>query len=259
MPTRQERRKAERDAAKGAKRPPAPVIVNPLGGWSTQAEDPFDLFREVGGEVVKQRAAAGDAEAQWTQGSLHGLPPGVLNGAGGDAATGSFGNIGEQGTELLEAAAAQGHVYAMLTLASNHYHRKDFELAVEWATKGADAGLPRAMHTLAMCLERGRAWRRLTTRRRRSGTNVRQTPATGKPPTTSVACTASAAASSGASERRWNGAARAPSLSATLPRAGNSPWTCMQTSRTRARSGTWRRPPWPTSHPRSRRVTWTSP
>jgi len=49
MPSRQERRKAERDAAKrapakagaaGAAAALANLNVNPLGDWTTQAEDP---------------------------------------------------------------------------------------------------------------------------------------------------------------------------------------------------------------------------
>ena len=52
MPSRQERRKAERDAAKRAPRAGAAgaagaaaalvnIIVHPLGDWSTQTEDPY--------------------------------------------------------------------------------------------------------------------------------------------------------------------------------------------------------------------------
>ena len=79
-PSRQERRKAERDAAKRA---PAKagaagaggaggaaaalanlnVNVNPGGDWTTQAEDPA-----LGAEIAKHRSDAGDREAQWTLG-----------------------------------------------------------------------------------------------------------------------------------------------------------------------------------------------
>jgi len=43
MPSRQERRRAERDAAKRApaKAALADVNVIPLGDWTTQTEDPF--------------------------------------------------------------------------------------------------------------------------------------------------------------------------------------------------------------------------
>ena len=80
MPSRQERRKAERDAAKrapaqaraagagGAAAALTTVNVNPLGDWTTQAEDPSVLFLALGAETVKQRAAEGDREAQWTRG-----------------------------------------------------------------------------------------------------------------------------------------------------------------------------------------------
>ena len=80
MASRQERRKAERDAAKrapgqagaggagGAAAARANVNMNPVGDWTTQAEDPNVLFRALGAEIVKQRAGAGDREAQWTLG-----------------------------------------------------------------------------------------------------------------------------------------------------------------------------------------------
>ena len=84
MPSRQERRKAERDAAKRA---PAQagsagaggaaaalanlnVNVNPGGDWTTQAADSNLLFRALGAEIVKQRAGEGDREAQWSLGRL---------------------------------------------------------------------------------------------------------------------------------------------------------------------------------------------
>jgi hypothetical protein len=70
MPSRQERRKAERDAAKrapgqagaagGAAAARANVNTNPVGDWTTQTEDPNLLFRALGAEIVKQRAGAGD-------------------------------------------------------------------------------------------------------------------------------------------------------------------------------------------------------
>jgi hypothetical protein len=42
--------------------------MNPVGDWTTQAADPTVLFRAVGGELVKQRAGAGDREAQYSLG-----------------------------------------------------------------------------------------------------------------------------------------------------------------------------------------------
>jgi hypothetical protein len=78
MPSRQERRKAERDAAKRAQAqaPPAQAqallanvnVTPPLGDWTTQAGDPGELSRALGPRMVKQRADAGDREAQYTQG-----------------------------------------------------------------------------------------------------------------------------------------------------------------------------------------------
>jgi hypothetical protein len=73
MPSRQERRKAERDAAKrapaeGAAAGAAATGVNPGGDWTTQVKDHNVLFYALGPELVKQRAAKGDREAQYAQG-----------------------------------------------------------------------------------------------------------------------------------------------------------------------------------------------
>ena len=82
MPSRQERRKAERVAAKrapgqagaggagGAAAATANpnVNVNPGGDWTTQASDATVLSRALGAEILKQRASAGDREAQWSLG-----------------------------------------------------------------------------------------------------------------------------------------------------------------------------------------------
>ena len=56
---------------------------------------------------------------------------------------------------LLEKAAGQGHVYAMDNLRSVHDERKEYEQAVTWATKGAEAGLPKAMFDLGLLLDQG--------------------------------------------------------------------------------------------------------
>jgi TPR repeat protein len=56
---------------------------------------------------------------------------------------------------LLEKAAGQGHAYAMNTLGHIHRVRSEHVLAVEWFTKGADAGLPRAMYDLGRSLDSG--------------------------------------------------------------------------------------------------------
>ena len=77
MPSRQERRKAERDAAKrapaqagaaGAAAARANVNVTQLGNWTTQAADPYVLLNALGAETVKQRAGEGDREAQFSLG-----------------------------------------------------------------------------------------------------------------------------------------------------------------------------------------------
>ena len=56
---------------------------------------------------------------------------------------------------LLEKAAAQGHAYAMNLLGSIYDVRKDMDQAVEWYTKGAEAGLPLAQYNLGVCLDAG--------------------------------------------------------------------------------------------------------
>jgi len=56
---------------------------------------------------------------------------------------------------LLEQAAGQGHAYAMFTMGDIHYARKEHEQAVAWYSKGAEAGLPKAMFNLGLCLDKG--------------------------------------------------------------------------------------------------------
>ena len=57
---------------------------------------------------------------------------------------------------LLEKAAGQGHAYAMHALGSIHSARQEYEHAVEWSTKGAEAGLPKAMFDLGWLLDSGK-------------------------------------------------------------------------------------------------------
>jgi len=56
---------------------------------------------------------------------------------------------------LLEKAAGQGHAYAMDMLANIYRELKEHVLAAKWFTKGAEAGLPRAMFGLGCCLDSG--------------------------------------------------------------------------------------------------------
>ena len=55
----------------------------------------------------------------------------------------------------MEKAAGQGHAYAMYTLGLLYNDRKEYEQAIEWYTKGAEAGLPAAMFNLAVMLDKG--------------------------------------------------------------------------------------------------------
>ena len=98
---------------------------------------------------------------------------------------------------ILEKAAGQGHAYAMTRLGGIHKDGKEHERAVEWYTKGAEAGLPQASSTSGAVLTRGRAWRRRSTRRRRNGTGARQSLGTGMRRATSPTCTLSAAVGPG--------------------------------------------------------------
>ena len=56
---------------------------------------------------------------------------------------------------LLEKAAGQGHAYAMDSLACIHYVRQEHDEAIEWARKGAETGLPKAMFNLGVSIEKG--------------------------------------------------------------------------------------------------------
>jgi TPR repeat protein len=169
-PSRQERRKAERDAAKrasaragaagaaganqestGAAAALANFNVNvtpPLGDWTTQAEDPNSLIQRVGAVNVKRRSDAGDREAQYSLGSGR---------CGGAAGHGGRSPQSDEGVARLEKAAGQGHVYAMYALGRIHHVRKEYEQAVSWCTKAAEAGLSDAMFSLGLecCLGKG--------------------------------------------------------------------------------------------------------
>jgi len=96
MPSRQERRQAERNAAKRA---PAKataagaagaaaalenlnVNVNQLGDWTSQTEDASVLVRALGVEVVKKMAGEGDRDAQYSRGIM------LVSEAAGVAASG---------------------------------------------------------------------------------------------------------------------------------------------------------------------------
>ena len=94
----------------------------------------------------------------------------------------------------MEKAAGQGHAYAMFYMGIIRRVRKEDEQAVQWYTKGAEAGLPKASSTSQLLSMRGGAWRRPTTRRRRAGTGARPTRVTGERRKTLVACTLPAAA-----------------------------------------------------------------
>jgi len=208
MPSRQERRKGERDAAKrapaqaratgaaGAAVAAAALAnlnmnVKPVGDWTTQAAN-SNLFRALGPEMVKRRAAEGDMEAQFSLGyRLMAEAEGSAEAPLGTAATSPKSDVGltprtaqfpvarttaltrrcghlmiercicgcqpcaQEGMALMEKAAGQGHAYAMSELACVHKIRNEHERAVEWYTKGAEAGLPVARFNLGVCLDHG--------------------------------------------------------------------------------------------------------
>ena len=106
MPSRQDRRKAERDAAKrapgqagagGAAGAAAAlanlnVNVNPVGDWTTQESNPIALFRALGANTLKQRANAGDRAAQYSLGYT--LVSSADGAAGADALDVGLGRVG---------------------------------------------------------------------------------------------------------------------------------------------------------------------
>jgi type II secretory pathway pseudopilin PulG len=75
-PSRQERRRAEREAARrtpnqaqrAAYLDNIQANVNQLGDWTTQAQDPMAMFDAMSTEVVMQKAALLDREAMWSLG-----------------------------------------------------------------------------------------------------------------------------------------------------------------------------------------------
>ena len=62
----------------------------------------------------------------------------------------------EEGMALLVKAAGQGHAYAMCALGSIHCEWEEHQQATAWFTKGAEAGLPNAIHNLAVALDMGK-------------------------------------------------------------------------------------------------------
>jgi len=156
--------------------------------------DPSALCEALGVVVVRQRAAEGDREAQFSLGYV------LVDEADEDAGATHLGASGrspkadvglalctaqfpvahqtemrcgwsladdqfcfvcgcqpwaEEGVALLEKAAGQGHAYAMFHLGCIHLERQEYEHAVEWFTKGAEAGLPKAMFDLGWMLSKG--------------------------------------------------------------------------------------------------------
>ena len=61
-----------------------------------------------------------------------------------------------EGTALLEKAAGQGHAYASDALRAIHVERKEYEHAMKWGTKAAEAGLPQALMSLGVMLDSGK-------------------------------------------------------------------------------------------------------
>jgi len=89
-PSRQARRKAERAAAKrapgaaasggsgaagGAAAARPNVNVTPLGEWTTQTENPNELFDRLGMVTLQRRANDGDGEAQVRVAAARPVPP----------------------------------------------------------------------------------------------------------------------------------------------------------------------------------------
>jgi len=61
----------------------------------------------------------------------------------------------KEGMAYLEKSAGQGHAYAMGMLSEMLFKMNDDVRAMEWLTKGAEAGLPIAMFNLGCSLDKG--------------------------------------------------------------------------------------------------------
>jgi len=135
----------------------ANMNVNPLGDWTTLAEDPEVLFgagERADVEMVKRKAAAGDREAQYSIGFL------IINSTSTGEGTPLGGEAGrtpvaEQGMAYLAKAAGQGHAYAANMLGSIHHEWREYEQAAKCYARGAEAGVPQSMFNVACMLEKG--------------------------------------------------------------------------------------------------------
>ena len=154
--------------------------------------DPSALSNALGAEILIQRAGAGDREAQWSLGYQLVNAADVAVGGASLGATGRSpqADVGfalcpdsfpvshhtstrrcghlmtkslvcgrrpreKEGTAFLEQATGQGHAHAMCAMGTIHHARNEHEQAVEWFTKGAEAGLPRAMYHVGYYLDMG--------------------------------------------------------------------------------------------------------
>jgi len=145
-------------------------------------------------------------------------------------------------------AALQGHAYAMELLGAIHYEEQEYDQAMGWFTKGAEAGLPKAMFGLGGCLDKGLGL--------------------AAPDYPEAAGWYHRAAEGGDALAAWNlctmytvgrgvtrskrramqGCARPPTL-ATPTRARISPVICTLTFPTPVRPDSWGRPPGPSRRP----------
>ena len=168
------------------------VDVSQLGDWTTQTEDSMSMMDALGDDAVMREAVLLDREAMYSMGfrlvcEADRTAGATQVGASGRSETAGVGfdsmfdslpvaqqtvtrrrgqlmteccicgcqPCAEEGVALLEKAAGQGHAYAMNTLGSIHDMRNEYEQAVQWYTKSAEAGLPTAMFTLGCCFDKG--------------------------------------------------------------------------------------------------------
>ena len=97
------------------------------------------VFRAIGVALLAQRASEDDMEAQYSMGCHQAELPDCEQG----------------GMLLVERAATQGHAHAMQWLGQIHEKKEEYEHAVVWYTRAAEAGLPMANHRLGCCNQSG--------------------------------------------------------------------------------------------------------
>ena len=116
------------------------VVISSIGGFLAQAQE-LSAEQIVKNTAIRQKAAQGDAEAQWLTGRFYDLG---LYGHEKNAA---------EALQWYRKAAEQGNASAQLDLGICYSKgkglEKDFAVAVKWFRKSAEQGNPTAQSNLA--------------------------------------------------------------------------------------------------------------